>query len=53
MANLLVSASSYVSDVSEHRFVKDRNGHRFENWTPILQFEKEHIFENWTQMSVT
>jgi len=38
MANLLVRA--YVSDIIERRFEKERNGHRFENWTPIWEFEK-------------
>ena len=26
---------AYVSDVIGRRFEKVRNGHRFENWTPI------------------
>jgi len=26
---------AYVSDVIEIRFQKVRNGHRYENWTPI------------------
>jgi hypothetical protein len=24
---------------------KVRNGHRFENWTPIMEFEKRQIWE--------
>ena len=35
MADLLVMVRAYVSDVIGPRFEKVRNGHRFENWTPI------------------
>ena len=46
MADLLVMVRAYVSDVIGPRFEKVRNGHRFENWTPIWEYEKGHIFEN-------
>ena len=47
MADLLLMDRAYVMGC---RFEKVRNGHRFENWTPIWEFEKGHtcIFENWT-----
>ena len=51
MADLLVRVRAYVSDVIVRRFEKVRNGHRFENWTPIWEFEKGHRSEG--QMSVT
>jgi hypothetical protein len=37
MADLLVRVRvrAYASDVIRCRFEKVRNGHRFENWTPI------------------
>jgi hypothetical protein len=31
----VMSLEPYVSDVIGSRFEKMRNGHRFENWTPI------------------
>ena len=31
----VMSLEAYVSDVIGSRFEKMRNGHRFENWTPI------------------
>jgi len=27
---------------------KVKNGHRYENWTTISEFEKGNRFENWT-----
>jgi hypothetical protein len=48
MTNLLVSVSAYNSDVIGRQFEKVRNGHRFENYEPIWEFEKGHRFENWT-----
>jgi len=39
MADLLVRA--YVSDVFGRPFEKVRNGHRFQNWTLIWEFEKK------------
>jgi hypothetical protein len=48
MADLLVRVrvKALVSDIIGRRFEKVRNDHRFENWTPIWEFEKG-------QMSVT
>ena len=53
MADLLVSVRirACARDVIEHRFEKVRNDHRFENWTPIWEFEQGHRSE--VQMSVT
>ena len=36
MAYLLLGVRAYISDI----FEKVRNGHRFENWTSIWEFEK-------------
>jgi len=41
MADVLVRGRENVSVVIGHRFEKVRNGHRFENWTPIWNFEKK------------
>ena len=44
MADLLVRVRvrAYVSDVIGRQFEKVRNGHRFDNWTPIWEFEIGH-----------
>jgi len=41
MAYLLLGVRAYISDI----FEKVRNGHRFENWTSIWEFEKGHRSE--------
>ena len=46
-----IRVRAYVSDVIGRRFEKVRNGHRFQNWTPICEFEKGHRSE--VQMSET
>ena len=43
---LLVKVRAYISDVIGRRFEKGEYGHRFQNWTPISEFEKGHRFEN-------
>ena len=42
MTDLLVRVrvTAYIGDVIGRRFEKVRNGHRFENWKPISEFEK-------------
>jgi hypothetical protein len=50
MADWLVRVTVYVSEVIGRQFEKVRNGHRFENWMPIWEFEftRGHGFEDWT-----
>ena len=42
MTDLLVRVKvmAYIGDVIGRQFEKVRNGHRFENWKPISEFEK-------------
>ena len=47
MAELLVRVWAYVTDVIGRWFENVGNGHRFENWMQIWEFEKGHRFENW------
>ena len=51
MADLLLMVEfrvrAYDGDVIGRRFGNVRNGHRFENWTPICEFEKKNIYSRY------